>query len=714
MPGVVSRLLGWFIRDDDEKLKSKTPPKLSFDWAEDSSLEVPAPTRLPLNFRTLSPVQLLQHVNSGRAADFEKARSIAAKIRDPNYTLRQYHDDLVVAFPEMTFYMIEGSSISSGGTPAEEYKRTIGAAFAFYWLMRIGIDGECGFCFGVDADWRPIMPPNQNASSKPFPQLSETERRIAFYVRAPWDMLHQLMVDSGCLKKKPKVRKNSLMGVGVVGVGRRFSNAGKSPGAASGPLFGGGSEEHTGHTGHTGHMGRESSARKPNSGGEPPPCTPALPEDANERERKRAARRQQDVLERWEVDIERTVAMLVLTAIHDIMKVEHLLPTVDAEHAPHNGYCAGDTIQDHDAALAYVLEAHGTEALPSFAGLAESEQKLIRFTQSRIAFNHGWLVQAEAPPGALLSRFKEVILAEGLHAADIAFYFVHWITDLSGAVPTPLRGSEKFVVQFPHFVLDSFIESFPLIHTLADRTETQVLESYLTERWKQLSESGVLGPTPTGEEAIAQMRLVVQAQNQAEQQAVAKAWGQLSADDRRTLSLEMAATGIATQAYTASPATEARALDVPAVLIYYSPAFLRTVAKHEPLCALQMLAAIYRGARALWPPAPTDAEASALPTAPLPLKVADPSSTGAPRRLGRSDTVVVRIDQLKDLDAHKLRIAHEAGDRWYVCKRSTFDAVVIRHNELEKMPVEMANGAEVREVFICAEETTAVDKAVEC
>jgi len=299
-----------------------------------------------------------------------------------------------------------------------------------------------------------------------------------------------------------------------------------------------------------------------------------------------------------------------------------------------------------------------------------------------------------------------VILAEGLNAADVAFYFVHWITDLSGAVPTPLKGSEKFVVNFPHQVLDSFIESFPLIHTLADRTETQVLEQYLTERWKQLSDLGVLGPTPTGEEAIAQMRLVVQAQNQPEQQAVAKAWSQLSASDRRTLSVEMAATGIATQAYAASPATavaEARALDVPAALIYYSPAFLRTVAKREPVYALQMLAAIYRGVRELWPAASADDGPTAQSLGRI------PSQSGpAVRRLGGGDTVVVRIDQLKDLDADKLRMAHQAGDRWYVCKKSTFDALVIRHNALEPMPTEMGQGAEYREIVL-EEETSAVD-----
>ena len=64
------------------------------------------------------------------------------------------------------------------------------------------------------------------------------------------------------------------------------------------------------------------------------------------------------------------------------------------------------------------------------------------------------------PPGALFGPFKEVISTEGVPPEDIAFYFAHWLTDLAGAVPTPLYGSEKFVLQFPHAVLGSFIRSF--------------------------------------------------------------------------------------------------------------------------------------------------------------------------------------------------------------------------------------------------------------
>ena len=38
----------------------------------------------------------------------------------------------------------------------DEYQRTIGAFFALYWLARIGLDGEDGFCFGVDPEWQPL------------------------------------------------------------------------------------------------------------------------------------------------------------------------------------------------------------------------------------------------------------------------------------------------------------------------------------------------------------------------------------------------------------------------------------------------------------------------------------------------------------------------------------------------------------------------------
>merc|ERR1712176_1002199 len=119
------------------------------------------------------------------------------------------------------------------------------------------------------------------------------------------------------------------------------------------------------------------------------------------------------------------------------MKIEALLPTVQKEHAPYHGFAAGDKIRDHDAALGYVLQ-YDPDSLPSYSYLPPEQRRVVCFTQAELGFNHGWLVQAEAPPATLFSKFKQILQSDGLEAADIAFYFVHWLTDLSGAEPTPL------------------------------------------------------------------------------------------------------------------------------------------------------------------------------------------------------------------------------------------------------------------------------------
>ena len=121
-------------------------------------------------------------------------------------------------------------------------------------------------------------------------------------------------------------------------------------------------------------------------------------------------------------------------------------------------------------------------------------------------------MQAEAPPGALFSRFKEILSSEGFRSSDVGFYFVHWLTDLAGAEPTPCCGSHKFVLRFPHDVFHSFIASFSVVGQLAHQSETAVFEEYLACRWEELRrEIAQLGPPPKGPHAIALMRLVVQA-----------------------------------------------------------------------------------------------------------------------------------------------------------------------------------------------------------
>ena len=192
-------------------------------------------------------------------------------------------------------------------------------------LMRIGIDGEKGWCFGVDDVWSPRSPQPVDLNGKSFFVMDNDEKQAAFYQTTDWRQFQQLLVAAGC----------------------------------------------------------------------------------------------------WDSQ-ERLMAMLCLTAIHDIMKVKELLPSVSPDHAPWCGFNAGEVIHDHDEALSYIL-GHYPDILPSFKILPPSSQKAVAFALGKMNFNHGWFVQAEGPPGSVLSPFKNV-MHSGASEHDVAFYFVHWFT----------------------------------------------------------------------------------------------------------------------------------------------------------------------------------------------------------------------------------------------------------------------------------------------
>ena len=203
------------------------------------------------------------------------------------------------------------------------------------------------------------------------------------------------------------------------------------------------------------------------------------------------------------------MALLCLTSFHDIMKVKSLLPTVQAEHAPYLGYQAGEEITDHDIALSYVL-THYPQLLPSFGCLPKDQRAAVLFTQGKMQFNHGWFVQAEAPPGHMLAHFKSILQAGGAKEVHVALYFIHWLTDLAGAQGTPLCGMEKFVLKFPHAVLKSFLWSMPFINALATKTESEVVEDYLIKRWEAASPTRTL---PSHTAMIAKLRLACMLQS---------------------------------------------------------------------------------------------------------------------------------------------------------------------------------------------------------
>ena len=262
------------------------------------------------------------------------------------------------------------------------------------------------------------------------------------------------------------------------------------------------------------------------------------------------------------------------------------------------------------------------------------------------------LVQAEAPPGALFKRFKAQLRTNpDLSQSDIAFFFVHWLTDLAGAEPTPLSGSEKLVVKFPHPVLHSFIASFDWLTHLAVQSETEVFDSYLQSRWRQLPSSWHL---PDGPEGIALQRLLIHVQLLPYQQAIIHAWPKLDDDARAVLSFEMSLTGAGGQRYARVPERSQALYAVgPAFLVYYGPEFLRTASRTNALAGLHMLAEIYRQARSIWPA----------------------------RGASVDENVTIRIDQIRQLPPENIRTTHAFGEAWMLVRKNPLEGIV------EKVPL---------------------------
>jgi len=269
----------------------------------------------------------------------------------------------------------------------------------------------------------------------------------------------------------------------------------------------------------------------------------------------------------------------------------------------------------------------------------------VKFTHSKMDYNMGWLVQAEAPPGALFRAFKEVVVSGSAKPQDISFYFVHWFVDLAGAEPYPLEGCEKFVLKFPVKVLRQFLESFSIVAQLSwGSSETEVFEEYVKWRWS--SHEPDLGSVPQGKGSIAQMRLVVMAQGDSKE--IIDAFGRLSPSDKDVLSEEMAVTGLKGQNYRC----ELRRSDAPsmgpAILIYYAPALMNKASKQKAApVAMKVLAEVFRQTRRQWPLTKEGAE----------------------------DFVIVRIDTLKEQDINSLLLPDPAH-MWLIQKTSHHDGIV--------------------------------------
>jgi hypothetical protein len=269
----------------------------------------------------------------------ERARKAAARMRDPKYGLREYYDDIQAAFPEMRLYFLRGggggddsTTTTSGIEGKAEYLRTVGAFFAVYWLARIGIDGERGFSYGVDEkdEWQPYTLGALDAASATAKSSNSSNASKSDATRRLKKLDPQAAFFSMSAGQRARAFCQSTSWGKLLGL---LVDAGVLVKTADGR------------------------SGKPGDYGE------------------------------YKVVVDRMVGLLALTAIHDLMKMDCLLPTVQPEHSPYDGFKAGDRINDHDIALGYVLE-HFPHTLPSFRELPLPMQQLIRFTQVKISFNH--------------------------------------------------------------------------------------------------------------------------------------------------------------------------------------------------------------------------------------------------------------------------------------------------------------------------------------
>jgi len=222
------------------------------------------------------------------------------------------------------------------------------------------------------------------------------------------------------------------------------------------------------------------------------------------------------------------------------------------------------------------------------------------------------------------------------------------LTDLAGAEPTPLGGCEKFVTNFPLEVLNSFLRSFEYVQRITDHTETEVMEEYLKIRWAEHTPS--VGPVPTGDSAIAKMRILCMAQMKAER--CLQGFDELSEDDRELLNVEMSRTGTLCQCYSKDlvPQEVSTSPAGPAFLVYYGPAFLQNLGQDNPALRLSILAEVYRRARELWP-----------------VNVAK-----------AAQNVIIRVDMIKSLSTAQILDAMGKGDVWLMMKHNESEAFIER------------------------------------
>jgi len=329
---------------------------------------------------------------------------------------------------------------------------------------------------------------------------------------------------------------------------------------------------------------------------------------------------------------ERKEVMMCVLLLWNLLRLPVLEPRVRAEHAPFkheachkkerfvidDGIESGALLQKPNLALAY-LSTHYPDLFPCYEALKPQDKDLVLRILDQEDFQFVSFVQAEGTPGSLLRELKGSFINE----AEVGMYLFFWVIEHASRESSFLQGASKFIERYPPHLFADILQAIPSLVQLPNRTETEVMEGYLMQKWNTTK-----GPQQTEcfakPEILACRRLVLMAQDN---QELTMAFDMLLQVEKDVLQSELARTGLRGQHF-----SELHMPGGPALVLRDSAIFLQQHAgssRRDIYLALRIIVAIGRAARLIWPAEET-AENTTVIVSMTALRTADVSTLLSP------------------------------------------------------------------------------------
>jgi len=289
---------------------------------------------------------------------------------------------------------------------------------------------------------------------------------------------------------------------------------------------------------------------------------------------------------------EKVDALICLIILWNLLSSKALKPTVLREQSPFKEIDAGLVISSPGAVLDFLV-AHFPRILPCYAALGAKDQAWVRKVLELEEFKFASFVHAEGPPGALLGDLKEAFS----DPQEIGMYLFFWVVEHASRESSLLQGASKFTERYPPHLFADILNAIPFLVQLATKTETEVMEAYVTSCWTRIDGHEQQAASLGEGEIVACRNLVLMAQHNIE---AAYAFGMLQDADKEVLKRELSRTGAKGQQFTEIQSI----LGGPAFVLRDSSIFLQqhtASSRRDIFMALRVLSNVYRAARLLWP-----------------------------------------------------------------------------------------------------------------